>query len=244
MSDYVIVNGELYHHGVKGMKWGVHRYQNKDGSLTDAGKRRAIKQEARQYRKELYSDFDFTRKLAKEESENWKKERLEEAGLKNKGLTDKQRTAIKVGAAVATTALVAYGGYKLYRNGSFDALINAGSNKANELMKTFGHVKTTEISRVPIKTVEISRTPIKTSKIKAQDLSAGTELLRKMSKNGTNIRRELKNNQWMSEDINKLADSINNVKKVNAKMKDLGMPVDDSVLAKMELAYLIRSRSG
>ena len=31
---------ELYHHGVKGMKWGVRRYQNKDGSLTLAGKKR------------------------------------------------------------------------------------------------------------------------------------------------------------------------------------------------------------
>ena len=31
--------GELYHHGVKGMKWGVRRYQNLDGSLTPAGKK-------------------------------------------------------------------------------------------------------------------------------------------------------------------------------------------------------------
>lgn len=34
-------NNEFYHHGVKGMKWGVRRYQNKDGSLTSAGKKRA-----------------------------------------------------------------------------------------------------------------------------------------------------------------------------------------------------------
>ena len=30
---------ELYHHGVRGMKWGIRRYQRKDGSLTNAGKK-------------------------------------------------------------------------------------------------------------------------------------------------------------------------------------------------------------
>ena len=32
----------LCHHGIKGQKWGIRRYQNKDGSLTKAGKERLI----------------------------------------------------------------------------------------------------------------------------------------------------------------------------------------------------------
>lgn len=34
------MNNQLYHWGVKGMRWGVRRYQNKDGTLTEAGKKR------------------------------------------------------------------------------------------------------------------------------------------------------------------------------------------------------------
>lgn len=40
MESSQIYPNELYHYGILGMKWGIRRYQNKDGSLTPAGKQR------------------------------------------------------------------------------------------------------------------------------------------------------------------------------------------------------------
>ena len=52
---------ELYHHGIKGQKWGVRRYQNPDGSLTNAGKKKirsALKEQeaAKKYKARIDAD--------------------------------------------------------------------------------------------------------------------------------------------------------------------------------------------
>ena len=39
-ADSLNTTTELRHHGIKGQKWGVRRFQNKDGSLTDIGRKR------------------------------------------------------------------------------------------------------------------------------------------------------------------------------------------------------------
>lgn len=63
-GDFVAVD-ELYHYGIKGMKWGVRRYQNKDGSLTEAGKKRV--REAGVY---LFPAYDRKRHKYKDSTEH------------------------------------------------------------------------------------------------------------------------------------------------------------------------------
>lgn len=48
-------SNELYHHGIKGQRWGVRRFQNPDGTLTEAGKRREERKSNRLERRNSYS---------------------------------------------------------------------------------------------------------------------------------------------------------------------------------------------
>lgn len=106
-------SNELYHFGVLGMKWGVRRYQNSDGTLTAAGKKHYDTGETKKIvaptLKPATSNLSSnTIKPPKAKSTNETKE-----PEKKKGLSDKQKKAITVGAAVAGTALAAYGAYRV-----------------------------------------------------------------------------------------------------------------------------------
>lgn len=66
-------NNALYHYGIKGMKWGVRRYQNKDGSLTNAGKKRYDKDIRDNAAKKKDSRID----TSNPDPKRWAKEDLE-----------------------------------------------------------------------------------------------------------------------------------------------------------------------
>lgn len=58
-SKYIPETGMLAHHGILGQKWGVRRYQNPDGTLTAAGRRRlerADKKWVKKNEKKIYNE--------------------------------------------------------------------------------------------------------------------------------------------------------------------------------------------
>lgn len=84
-SEYILgPNGELYHWGIKGMRWGVRRYQNKDGSLTKAGKKRydAENEKLKEREKTIKNQERTKAKLAKLDAKKAELDAREEA-LKN-----------------------------------------------------------------------------------------------------------------------------------------------------------------
>lgn len=77
---------ELYHHGIKGQRWGVRRYQNEDGSLTTAGRKRYGQGNEQEIANKVHAyskHFNENTKRQEANDEKWNqvKQMRKEAGL-------------------------------------------------------------------------------------------------------------------------------------------------------------------
>lgn len=149
-------NHELYHHGIKGQRWGVRRFQNSDGSLTAEGREHygyigsiRNKKDYKNALRGAKSTFKYNKSFIDEKYDGTKSDKrslkkyekqVYKEGIKDikdeyKQTTDYNvRKALKIGLASAGVALAMYGGYKLYKGGALDGFLKKGQSfTENEL---------------------------------------------------------------------------------------------------------------
>lgn len=110
MQDYI------KHHGIKGQRWGVRRYQNEDGSLTNAGEKR-------------YSKSDGNDSNGDKSGEKSKKGLLERVDSFDKKMKQVEKVlAYAVGgtlvATAATAGIVTYAQMKKNGGDFFDTTLS------------------------------------------------------------------------------------------------------------------------
>ena len=135
---------ELYHFGIKGMKWGVRRFQNKDGTRTTAGKSR---------RKEYSSDYidSRTKKSIRSMSNEELKKRINRYQLENQyrnlepSVYNKGMTMAK--KIIATVGIVG-GLYAIKSNAALKAVFDSGKSFVKSVGQTANRIRSEKWDRL------------------------------------------------------------------------------------------------
>lgn len=124
---------ELYHHGIKGQRWGVRRYQNEDGTLTAEGKARY--------------GVDENGKMSKEGAKLYKQDKRDQKTLDGSNAGNAVRSALKTGSKYAAVGMINSGVAFIAAKSMAKAdnlggalMVANGSNIVNSILATAGSI--------------------------------------------------------------------------------------------------------
>lgn len=136
---------ELYHHGILGQKWGIRRYQNSDGSLTNAGKKRYYDGPVKQKSSESNDSNNYN--VTKKSNHRLKlEEKYVQQGMSQKQAEMAAERRIKTekivaaAAGITLTAAAAYAANKYVRDRTDQILKSGMTLQRVEMQNTGGKV--------------------------------------------------------------------------------------------------------
>lgn len=168
---------ELEHFGIKGMKWGIRRYQNPDGTLTDAGKKKLQK----------YKDKE-SRKVEKRYEKDTNRD-LRLGGLRNKELADRYRKA-----AIQTHKKNFDAEMKAIKNMSYKDMKNEKTNIGKQWIKsaaiTVGSTAVALVTPMPFSVVSWPNYANIKRSYRVPNAKSDRELYRELDQIGKDYKKE------------------------------------------------------
>ena len=150
--DILRADNYIEHHGVKGMHWGIRRYQNKDGSLTPAGQKRLANklEKYSQYRPE-YRNRKMINKIMKYGGKDFVKKSEEVKNFKEASKAERKWHEAANNAAYKASRMTAYefnlefnnylvGNIKKKKRAQVEKYLAGGQKYANEHSKEYKEV--------------------------------------------------------------------------------------------------------
>ena len=172
---------ELYHHGIKGQKWGVRRYQNKNGSLTNAGRKRYSEEELQARKK---SRKKITKKIAKGVAATGVLA-LAAYGISNKNIRNTVTTKLKdFATSQKTKDFVKNQGKKMIKSFS-DSASKAGKAMTDAALVSIGTIQISRLSKKLETNSDGSEAAAERNKLILDVATAGINSVTKANK-GTN----------------------------------------------------------